>query len=240
MDAPFLILETGAPVAPLLRHGGFAHWVRTAARLPADRAVVCRVGFGEPLPRPEGFAGVFITGSAAMVTERADWSEACADWLRRAAADGLALFGICYGHQLLAHAFGGRVDYNPRGREMGTVTIVREPAAADDPLFGPLPQRFAAHATHEQSVLDLPDGAVRLARSDGDDCQAFRLGEATWGVQFHPEFSVRAMHGYLEARAGRLRDEGSDPAALDAGVRATPAARSLLPRFVRQVQTRRR
>ena len=237
-SAPFLILETGEPVAPLRRHGGFAHWLRHAAGLRADAAVVCRVGFGEPLPRGEGFAGALVTGSATMVTERRPWSEDCAAWLRDAHARGLPLFGICYGHQLLAHALGGEVGNNPRGREMGTVEIRTEAAAADDPLFAPLPPRFAAHATHEQGVLALPPGAVRLARSALDDCQAFRLGASSWGVQFHPEFATLAMRGYIAARAGVLAAEGRDPQALQAAVRPTPWARSLLPRFVRHARAR--
>ena len=233
MHAPFLILETGEPVAPLLRHGGFAHWVRSAAGLPAEAVVVCRVGFGAPLPERAGFAGVFVTGSAAMVTDRAGWSEAAAAWLAEAHGAGLPLFGICYGHQLLAHALGGVVGDNPRGREMGTVAIERLPAGADDALFAGLPPVFPAHATHEQSVLTPPPGALRLARSDGDDWQALRVGATSWGVQFHPEFGTRAMAGYIAARAARLRAEGRDPAAMAGAVRPTPAARSLLRRFVR-------
>ena len=238
MSAPFLILETGEPVAALRRHGGFAHWIRHAAGLRADEAVVCRVGFGEPLPRDEGFAGVFVTGSAAMVTERRPWSESCAAWLRDAHATGVPLLGVCYGHQLLAHALGGEVGDNPRGREMGTVAIDCTEAAASDPLFAPLPQRFLAHATHQQTVLAPPPGALRLARSELDEWQAFRVGDSSWGVQFHPEFATAAMRGYLLARADVLAAEGRDAAALRQAVRPTPWARSLLVRFVRHGRAR--
>src|SRR3546814_6485680 len=96
-----------------------------------------------------------------------------------------------YGHQLLAHALGGEVGDNPNGRKMGTVAVDLLPAAADDPLFTGLPDRFLAQATHQQSVLRAPEGATVLARSDHDDCHAFRWGEAAWGVQFHPEFGDR-------------------------------------------------
>lgn len=239
MLPPVLIIETGQPVAQLRRRGSFAHWIRCAAGLAPDEAIVCRVADGEPLPRMEGFGGVLVTGSPAMVTERADWSEASAHWLHAAAAKGLPVLGICFGHQLLAHAFGGRVGFNPRGREMGTVEVALEPAAAADPLFRRLPQRFAAHATHLQTVLEPPPGAVRLARSAGDEWQAFRIGDAVWGVQFHPEFGTRAMRAYIAARAGVLREEGAEPRLLHAAVRATPWARSLLPSFVRLLRHRR-
>ena len=146
MSPPFLIIETGQPVAPMRRHGSFAHWIRVAAGLERDEAVVVDVARGDALPARAGFAGAIVTGSAAMVTERLDWSESSAGWLRDAAHAGLPLLGICYGHQLIAHALGGEVGDNPRGREMGTVCIELADAAREDPLFAGLPARFPAQA----------------------------------------------------------------------------------------------
>src|SRR6476469_1099741 len=60
---PFLIIETGQPVPSMRRHGRFPHWIRVAAGLPADQAVVVNVEAGEALPDRAGFAGVLITGS---------------------------------------------------------------------------------------------------------------------------------------------------------------------------------
>jgi GMP synthase (glutamine-hydrolysing) len=153
LNTPFLILETGQPVASMRRHGTFPHWIRVAAGLERDAAVVAHVEAGDALPPRAGFAGVIVTGSAAMVTDRHDWSERSADWLREAAHGGLPLLGICYGHQLIAHALGGEVGLNPTGREMGTVHLDLHPPAAEDPLFAGLPARIRAQATHLQSVL---------------------------------------------------------------------------------------
>ncbi|MDB6164115.1 MAG: glutamine amidotransferase class-I family protein [Xanthomonadaceae bacterium] len=233
---PFLIIETGQPVASMRRHGRFPHWIRVASGLPADAAVVVNVEHGEPLPAFDGFAGALITGSGAMVTERREWSERSAHWLRQAADAGLPLFGICYGHQLLAHALGGEVGDNPSGREMGTVDIALHADAAHDPLFAGLPMRFAAQATHVQSVLALPQGATLLARSTQDDCHAFRWGRATWGVQFHPEFSTVHMRGYVGAKHDALAGEGRCSRQLARTVGATPHARRVLRRFVRHAR----
>jgi len=237
VHAPFLILETGQPVASMRRHGGFPHWIRVAAGLRADEAVAVDVERGEALPSREGFAGVLVTGSGAMVTDRHAWSEASAAWLRDSAEAGVPVLGICYGHQLLAHALGGTVADNPRGREMGTIALELHAPAADDPLFAGLPGSFPAQATHLQSVLALPDGAVRLAASGLDDIHAFRWGRSAWGVQFHPEFSTTHMHGYLHARRDALAREGRDPRALAAAVTATPHARRVLRRFIRHART---
>jgi len=232
VNAPFLILQTGQPVASMRRHRGFPHWIRVAAGLRADEAVVVDVEAGEPLPSREGFAGTIVTGSAAMVTDRAEWSERSATWLHDAAHAGMPVFGICYGHQLLAHALGGEVGDHPQGREMGTVDIELHAPAAQDALFAVLPDQFQAQTTHLQTVLRAPEGATVLARSVHDACQAFRWGDRAWGVQFHPEFSATHMRGYVQARHVALQREGQCPKTIAGNVRATPQARRVLSRFV--------
>ncbi len=219
------------------RRGSFAHWIRVAAGLHDDDVVVIDVtgldGSGDaPLPTREGFAGVIVTGSGSMVTDLLPWSEASAVWLRDAAHAGLPMLGICYGHQLIAHALGGQVGYNPVGREMGTVDIALHSDASDDPLFAGLPAQFAVQATHLQTVLALPEGARLLATSQRDAACAFRWGQTAWGVQFHPEFSTTHMRGYIRARREALAEEDLDATAMEHAVRATPCARQLLRRFV--------
>lgn len=233
---PFLIVETGRPLAALRRYGRFPHWIRVAAGLERDDTVVVDAENGEPLPDVRGYAGVLVTGSAAYVTDRADWSERSAAWLRGAVHGGTPVFGICYGHQLLAHALGGQVDYNPAGRESGTIELSLDPAAGDDPLFKGLPSRFPAHATHLQSVLRAPDGAAVLARSPLDGCHAFRWGDRAWGVQFHPEFATHHMRGYVRARAQCIVQHGGCARSIERAVTAAPLARQLLRRFVRQAR----
>ncbi|RYF49524.1 MAG: glutamine amidotransferase, partial [Comamonadaceae bacterium] len=76
---------------------------------------VVRPSLGETLPAPHAVAGAIITGSWNMVTDREDWSELTAAWVREAFAGDVPLLGICYGHQLMAHALGGVVDYHPQG-----------------------------------------------------------------------------------------------------------------------------
>lgn len=233
---PFLIIETGQPVASMRRYGGFPHWIRVAAGLSQDEVEVVDVERGAALPDAAEYAGVLVTGSGAMVSDRVDWSERTAAWLREAAHAGVPLLGICYGHQLIAHALGGEVGDNPQGRGMGTCPLELTGDAAADPLFASAPPQFLAQTTHLQSVLRLPEGATLLARSALDPHHAFRWGTRVWGVQFHPEFSATHMRGYIRARAGALYREDIDPVALVAAVRAAPDARAVLQRFVRVVR----
>jgi GMP synthase - Glutamine amidotransferase domain len=233
---PFLIVETGQPLPQVKRYGRFPHWIRVAAGLDPGEAVAVNVEAGEPLPDRRAYAGTIVTGSAAYVTDRADWSERAADWLGQAAQAGMPLLGICYGHQLLAHALGGEVDYNPAGREAGTIELELEAPAFEDPLFAGLPARFPAHATHVQTVTRAPDGAAVLAHSRQDRCHAFRWGESAWGVQFHPEFATHHIRGYVAARADSLQREGQCPRSIARQVSAAPLARQLLRRFVRHAR----
>lgn len=232
---PFLIVQTGTTL-PILRwrYGDFAHWFRLGMQLaPADVQVV-RVDRGDALPPASGYAGVVVTGSGAMVTDRLDWSERTAAWLGDIVVrDALPVLGVCYGHQLLAHALGGRVDWNPRGREMGSKHLRCAVDAADDLLLRSVATGFRAHTTHQQSVVQAPPGAVVLARSEQDDHQALRYGRHAWGVQFHPEFSARVMAGYIRGRADRLREEGIDALQLLRECGPAPAARAILRRFTR-------
>ncbi|HSX61578.1 MAG TPA: glutamine amidotransferase [Tahibacter sp.] len=229
-----LVLQTGTTLPQVAaRHGDFAAWFMRAAGLSRHDVEVARVDRGDPLPAANRFSAVLVTGSASMVTEREGWSEHTAEWLAAAVQTAAApLLGVCYGHQLLAHGLGGRVDWNPRGRQIGTKRLATAPAATGDPLFSGIAE-FRAQTTHQQSVVVPPSGAQVLAHSSLDPHQALRFGPRAWGFQFHPEFSAGIMAGYIRGRADRLAGEGVDPALLLRECGPAPRARSLLRRFVR-------
>ena len=226
-----IVLLNDAPCELARRRGGLADWIARGLRLPAGMLAVVDPRRGEELPSPRGLAGVVVTGSVAMVTDREEWSQRTAAWLAGAVAADVPVLGICYGHQLLAHAMGGLVDYNPKGREFGTVEVRLLPAAADDSLLSHLPPVFRAQASHSQSVLRLPPGAVLLAANDHDRCHAFRLGRCAWGVQFHPEFDADIVRTLTGARDESLRADGLCPETILAAVEETPHAASVLARF---------
>lgn len=230
---PVLIVRTGrAPDVISARHGDFPRWFKLGLRLREPLVRIVDVEHGDALPDPSECAGVILTGSASMVTERLPWSERTAGWIRDAMDIELPMLGVCYGHQLMSHALGGRVDYLPGGREMGTVALNTQAGASDDVLATDLPSTFRAHATHEQSVLELPPGAVSLARSDRDPNHLVRYGKHAISTQFHPEFSAEVMRAYIRRKDDALRQEGQNPDALLAAVAPTPMATRLLRGFV--------
>lgn len=231
---PVLIIRTGRAPDPIrARHGDFPHWFRLGAQLSPERVRVIDVAAGETLPSPAEVAGALITGSAAMVTERAEWSERTAGWIRNAMDAELPLFGVCYGHQLMAHALGGRVDYLPGGREIGTVPIQVSVQAKQDPVAAALPETFRAHTTHEQSVLEIPKGSVVLASSARDPHHLLRYGRNAVSVQFHPEFNADVMRAYIHRKRMDMHREGFDPHHTFRQVAPTPTARRLLRHFAR-------
>ena len=195
--SPLLIIQTGEAPEPIrARFGGFAQWFRASMRLKPEQVKTVRVDAGGKLPAPKTVAGAGITGSGAMVTDRERWSEDTAAWLRGAMDAQLPLFGVCYGHQLLAHALGGEVGWLPAGREIGTQTIAR--SGHDDVMLDGTPARFPAHTTHRQSVLLAPRGARVLASSALDPNQILHYGANALSTQFHPEFGGRTMRAYLD------------------------------------------
>ena len=237
---PLLLIQTGeAPDALRTRFGGFADWFRDAMQLQAAQMRIVRVDAGEALPEPAKIAGAVITGSAAMVTERADWSEHTAGWIRDAMEAETPLFGVCYGHQLMAHALGGTVGWLPAGREIGTESMTRL-SPDDSQGLRELPALFPAQTTHRQSVLEPPRGAEVLARSQRDPHQLLRYAPNALSSQFHPEFTPDFMRAYIEVRADTLREEGVDPDALLAAVSETEAARLLLEHFAHAALNRQR
>ena len=241
MTLPLLIVKTGDTLPELhARLGDFEDWI---AQGLAQAQTGLPVQVADPrgsvtLPDPSSIAGVVVTGSHAMVSDRADWSEATAAWLAQAVAEGVPVLGICYGHQLLAHALGGEVNNHPQGLEMGTTQVHTSAEAANDPLMAHLPPVFAAQVAHRQSVRHLPPGAVLLAGNGFEPHHACRVGPSAWGVQFHPEFGPEASTGYVQHLQADLRTQGLDPTAMAARVTASPEAASLLARFATLVATR--
>ncbi|WP_430513501.1 glutamine amidotransferase [Pannonibacter phragmitetus] len=166
-----------------------------------------------------------------MVTDREGWSERTADWIRKAMSEDLPLFGVCYGHQLMAHALGGRVDYHPHGPEVGQLPVTLSAAGLADAALAGMPEQFDVFLTHEQSVLELPSGAEVLAGSAHDPHQILRYGPNALSVQFHPEFFPDLMRSCIERRRSSFEAKGTDVEGLLGAVSETPVSRQMLRQF---------
>jgi len=146
------------------------------------------------------------------------------------------VFGICFGHQLLGQALGGRVERNPRGREIGTVKLERRAA---DPLFESLAEPLTVNMTHVDSIVALPPGATVIARTERDPHAAVRFGEVCWGVQFHPEIEREVMADYVEGRSEAIEREGLDLGRIRTELGDGETGREVLRRFLAGVARKR-
>ncbi|MFW5965722.1 MAG: type 1 glutamine amidotransferase [Halodesulfurarchaeum sp.] len=150
--------------------------------------------------RAREFDAAIVTGSQCSVYEDRPWIHDLSDWARGAHLHGLPLLGVCWGHQFLVQALGGRVvamdEY-----EIGYRSIRKTRPSR---LLEGLPETFVAFETHSDRVYALPEGTAVLA--ENDVCvQAYRLG-TTYGVQFHPEYDKETAETVTK-RKDDLSDE---------------------------------
>jgi GMP synthase (glutamine-hydrolysing) len=227
-----IIIKIGNTFSDVAKnYGDVEHWIQAASAHTISAVLVVDPRRESDMPSPSDVAGVVIAGSRAMVTARTEWSEALRAWVRNLFAHDVPMLGICYGHQLIADALGGEVDYHPRGVEAGTVTVNRTDDALDDELFHDLPTHFPVQVIHWQSVRQLPPGAVLLAGNSFDPHHAFRMGKCTWGVQFHPEFSSNIMYEYICHLGPELSAGGKDVEMLLNRVNRSDWSALILKRF---------
>jgi GMP synthase (glutamine-hydrolysing) len=174
---------------------------------------------------------VVITGSAANVTDEPFWLEDAVQWVRKALLAQIPLFGICFGHQLMAHALGGQVNYHPGGRESGSHPIRLTSEGRRATVLTGAPPQFDVQLIHEQTVIEAPSEASVLACNDHDSFQILGYGERALSVQFHPEFDAATMATYLDVMRPTLHEEGTDVDTLIGRITPTPLSSDLIRRF---------
>jgi GMP synthase (glutamine-hydrolysing) len=136
----------------------------------------------QEFPAGYQYDAVIVSGSGASVYGDEPWIQPLLHWVGGAIDRGLPMLGVCFGHQLLAHALGAEV------RDMGEYELgYREiERVGDSKLLSGLPDRFLAFTTHSDEVVAPPPGVEVTAENDYS-IHGFRAGHV-FGVQFHPEY----------------------------------------------------
>ncbi len=236
-DSPvFLLLQTRNADDPM-RVQEVGCFTR-ALRVPRQRILTWDLLQG---PAPKELlrrADVVLMGGSGHYSATSDeaWLRRLLPFLAELATSGKPLFASCWGFQALARALGGRVERRPDQAEVGTLPLELTEAGRKDPLFGRLPNPFLGQMGHEDCVVELPAGAVWLARTQRNPYQAYRLeGLPVVCTQFHPELNRQELLDrvynypeYVHRIAGMDLDEFTAQCA------DTPEAERLLRRFVAQ------
>ncbi|HEY0026690.1 MAG TPA: type 1 glutamine amidotransferase [Allosphingosinicella sp.] len=205
------ILETGKP--PEALRGRFTDYPAMFADLlgPGFEITSYDVEAGELPGSPEAHPAYLVTGSPAGVYEDLPWIPPLKDFLR--AAKGKAkLVGICFGHQIMAEAFGGKVEKSERGWGVGLQTLEVCGAA---PFLG-RERTVAIPASHQDQIVVQPPATRVLASSVFSPFGVLAYqDQPALSMQFHPEFSPEFAKALIEARRTSLPDPEAALASLD-------------------------
>jgi GMP synthase-like glutamine amidotransferase len=220
------ILCAGAPPPELAAR--FGDYGAMFGRLlgPGFEPRVYAASSGELPPRPDSHPAVLITGSAAGVYEPLPWIAPLLGFLREAKGR-TKLVGICFGHQAMAEALGGRVEKSERGWGIGLQEYDLWDAA---PWMGEAPpERIAVPVSHQDQIVVPPPGVRTLA---GNAFTPFGLLEWQEGdavsMQFHPEFEPAYAAALIEHRRARVPGPDAAIASLE-----RPNDRALVADWIR-------
>ncbi|CAO2044777.1 unnamed protein product [Urochloa humidicola] len=186
-----------------------------------------RVIAGE-FPAAENLAtydGFVVSGSPHDAHGDDPWVRRLCALIRTLHAMGKRVLGVCFGHQILCRALGGRVGRAPGGWDVGVRTVTFAPGLlqaqtqGDGDGGGDLPRSAAIIEVHRDEVVELPPGATVLASSEKTRVEAFAVGEIALGVQGHPEYTADILLNLVD----RLTKQGDIEACAGEEARRTAA-----------------
>lgn len=148
------------------------------------------------------------TGSRYSVYDDVDWIHRYAELVREIARVGAPYLGICFGHQMMGHALGGRVEKSARGWGVGVHEFT---VHAQEEWMEPKLERLSVLMSCQDQVEALPPGAVVLASNAHCPVAMFRVGRML-GIQGHPEWEPEYAAALLRARRERIGGERVDAA----------------------------
>jgi GMP synthase (glutamine-hydrolysing) len=156
------------------------------------------LGAGAALPKLDDFTHIVILGGPMNVYEEDRYPFLGREdlFIKEALQRGKSVLGICLGAQLMAKALGARVFRAPV-KEIGWFEVSLTSQGLADPLFAGFPKTFSVFQWHGDT-FDLPKGAQLLATSPAVLHQAFRYGEAAYGLQFHLEVTEGMVRQWME------------------------------------------
>jgi GMP synthase-like glutamine amidotransferase len=212
------IIETGRPPEPIVRDfPGYPVMIDALLRphVPELTIDVVSVIDGDTLPILDGVEAVLLTGSPAGVYDPIAWIDPLKSWIRRAAQAAIPQVGICFGHQIMAEAFGGHAHKAPQGWGLGRHAY--HVASQEAWMFGTDPTGpLNLAVSHQDQVLVAPPTARVLAKSSFTPFAALVYDHApAMSFQGHPEFCKTFTDALIRSRRGTRFPEALADAALE-------------------------
>ena len=186
--------------------------IQTSSNIPCDDIRV--INATQPINSSEAFdnADLIILGGSgdySIFDSLAGW-EVVNSWLEDAFLNAKPVLGLCLGAQYLAHFFGGVVISDYKLRELGSCSVELTNEGRFHPLFSDFPERFIVQSGHNQTITELPNNAVVLAKNH-KAIQAFYWPDTNiYGIQFHPELTKADML----YRVNKYKDDYASDASL--------------------------
>jgi GMP synthase-like glutamine amidotransferase len=145
--------------------------------------------------------GYITTGSKYSVYDDVEWIHQLAEFVRQAHHQQKKLIGICFGHQMIAHALGGKVAKSERGWGIGIKAV--ELQQTKD-WMQPEQQAYQLLLSHQDQVLELPAEAEILGSNDHCPVAMLMMGRHMLGIQAHPEFTPAYAEALMDTRLERI------------------------------------
>ncbi|MBS9719473.1 type 1 glutamine amidotransferase [Tianweitania sp. BSSL-BM11] len=183
--------------------------IETALVERGAEITICKAFEGEALPKGE-FDGLVVLGGVqnALADEGSPYFPELLERMRDYARSDRAVLGVCLGSQLLARAFGAE-NLIGATHEFGWTEVALTQDGAVDPMLGGLDPVFTTFQWHDDTFV-LPRGATRLAGNDLTHNQAFRIGRAAYGIQFHFEADRKLIGQWNTINADYLAEREPD------------------------------
>lgn len=171
--------------------------------LPEASFSFVHIAGNETPPQPEEVDGIIVSGSEKGVYDDTPWMQPLRDNLKQMRSAGVAMFGICFGHQIMADVFGGKAIKSDKGFVAGTKQ------------FHDRGTNITAYLAHQDQVVDVPESAEVIASAAHCPVAALSYDFPAMSVQFHPEYSREFAGDLIEMFGAELMSEDQLQAARD-------------------------
>ena len=223
------IIEAELPSDDLVASHGtfgdmFSRWLGEA--LPEAQFESVSIYSEERAPVAAGYDGFLISGSPHGVYEDLPWMRLIKALLADARESEVPVAGVCFGHQIMAEAFGGRVEKSDRGWALGHTDY--ELTEAGDRVFGA--DGLSVIAFHQDQVVEAPPGSTVLLGNAHCPIAALEYDHPAMSVQFHPEFTEDFARTLLDRFSGEVIPERLARAASE-GLKPVPDTRKVAEAF---------